>query len=134
MPNLPSGLPEYISDDEDLARFLTTSRWFNSIAIKPAAFLPYNGETSVSRHGAKPIGELWKIADEQNLKNVHGAALFKAQNVRDAGLDVYSDEPPPLHAAIRNWPMNSDPCLQKAQQLELALKLVAASGKALLKK
>lgn len=133
MPNLPSGLPEQISDDEYLARFLTQSKWFNTVCVKPVAFLPYKGETSVFRHGAKPVGSLWKIADEENLPKVHGAAIITARNVRESGLDVFSDEPPPRHAAIRNWPANTDSVFEKAQQLDLALKLAEAADKALLK-
>ena len=38
--SLPSGLPEHVSDDEDLARFLTSSNHFNSTAVRLAAFMP----------------------------------------------------------------------------------------------
>jgi hypothetical protein len=90
MPNLPSGLPEQISDNEDLARFLTSGRWFNTSVVKPAAFLPYKDETSVSRQGPKPVERLWNVVDGQKLTNVHGAALIKAHDVRSAGLDVFA--------------------------------------------
>jgi hypothetical protein len=40
MTMLPSGLPERVSDNEDLSRFLTQSGQFNSLGAKPAAFLP----------------------------------------------------------------------------------------------
>ena len=53
MATLPSGLPEAIAPDEDIARFLTQSSQFNSVMAKPAAFLPNpkDKESSVSRDG-----------------------------------------------------------------------------------
>ena len=60
---LPSGLPEHIDDDEDLARFLVQSNQFNSTSVKPSAFLPNRQdlETSVSRHGREPLARLWEL-------------------------------------------------------------------------
>jgi hypothetical protein len=37
---LPSGLPEQIQDEEDLARFLVQSSQFTTTSVKPSAFLP----------------------------------------------------------------------------------------------
>jgi hypothetical protein len=37
---LASGLSEIVADDEDLARFLMSSSYFNAIMVKRAAFLP----------------------------------------------------------------------------------------------
>jgi hypothetical protein len=56
MRMLPSGLSEAIEDDENLARFLTSSSQFNAVMVKPSAFLPNptDGETSVFRHGSEP--------------------------------------------------------------------------------
>ncbi len=128
---LPSGLPEIVADDEDLARFLTQSSHFNSLMPKPAAFLPSpNGrETSVSRHGSAPRETLWAIGLEAaGDRHLHGAAIFKARTVRMAQLEVVADEPPPRHAAIRNWPwLDGDPELQKAEQKEKAV-LIASEA------
>jgi hypothetical protein len=128
---LPSGLPDVVSDEEDLARFLASSRWYNSIGPKSAAFLPNpkDGETSVFRHSGDPLDELWSLFAGPSL---HGAAIVKARDVRSAELEVIASEPPPKHAAIRGWPIASDPALQKAQQKECAL-LVASKAKLLLK-
>ncbi|MDH4188555.1 MAG: hypothetical protein OEV08_16335 [Nitrospira sp.] len=122
---LPSGLSEVIVDDEDLARFLTSSSHFNSQMAKPAAFLPqpHDRETSIFRHGNTPLEGLREIGFRYVAggRNLHGAAIFKAHHVRAAQLDVVADEPPPRHAAIRNWPwFESDPELQKAKQKEMA--------------
>ena len=129
---LPSGLTEVVADGEDLARFLTSSSQFNAQMAKPVAFLPApkGRETSVFRHGAQPRAALWAIGDEYvaGRRNVHGAAIFKARDVRAAGLDVFPEEPPPPHAAIGGWPwLENDLELQKAKQKELAA-LVASKA------
>ena len=63
MDVLPSGLPEAIADDEDLARFLTSSGHLSASmgTAKSAAFLPSpkDRETSVFRHGSEPRFGLW---------------------------------------------------------------------------
>jgi len=125
MEMLPSGLPEVVADEEDLARFLMSRSQFNSTMVKPSAFLPEieDRETSVFRHGSEPRHTLWALGDELAAqgRTIHGAAIIKAQSVRNAQLDVIADEPPPRHAAIRNWGgTENDPDLRKAQHKELA--------------
>jgi len=129
---LPSGLEAGIGDAEDLARFLTSSGHFNATMAKPAAFLPNpkDQETSVFRHGKEPSEALWQLGAEYAARDrtLHGAAVFAAGVVRSVGLAIESDEPPDRHAAIRNWPWNSeDPALQKAQQKELAAVLAGTA-------
>jgi hypothetical protein len=128
---LPSGLPEHIADDEDLARFLTQSNQFNSLMAKPAAFLPNpkDRETSVFRHGEKPPERLWTLGQEAlGKQKLYGAAIFKAHVVRNVNLDVVADEPPTHHAAIRGWPwFEKDPVLQKARQKEMAVVIASRS-------
>src|SRR5919197_677650 len=111
---LPSGLPEIVEDEEDLARYLTSSSLFSSVMVKPAGFLPSprDGETSVFRHGSEPRDALWRIAQEYVVgdRTLHGAAIFKARDVRAARLDVVAEEPPPRHANIVGWAWSaSDP-------------------------
>jgi hypothetical protein len=136
MTKLPSGLDDVIADDEPLARFLTQSNQFNTLMAKPAAFLPSlsDRETSVSRHGGDPLESLWKIGlDVAGDRKLYGAAIFKARDVRTAQLEVFADEPPPRHAAIRNWPwIENDPELQKAAQKERAA-LIASEAALLLR-
>ena len=135
MPQLSSGLPEIVEDGEDLARFLFSGH-YNSTAVRPAAFLPSKEqETSVFRHGAKPPKELWKLGSElaSSGRELRGVAIVKARDVRNVGLDVIAAEPPPRHAAIRNWPTDNDPILQKARQKELAILLTNVAGAPLLK-
>jgi hypothetical protein len=122
---LPSGLPEIIADEEDLARFLTQSSQFTASMAKPSAFLPNpkDRETSVFRHASDPREALWEIglsiAGERKL---YGAAIVKANIVRESQLEVLSDEPPPRHAVITSWPWDApDPEMLKARQKEIAL-------------
>lgn len=129
---LASGLPEFVVNDEDLARFLTSSSQFATQGVKPVAFLPSpkDRETSVFRHGSEPRVDLWAIGEEHvaGTRTLHGAAIVKAGDVRLAQLDVLASEPPPRHAAIRNWPwLDEDPDLQKAKQKERAA-LVASQA------
>jgi len=116
---LASELPEIVEDDEDLARFLTSSNQFNAKMAKPGAFLPSGDdrETSVFRHGSEPRAVLWTIGDTHLAgRKFHGAAIVKARDVRAALLDVFADEPPPRHAAIRGWPWQDDAESQKAER------------------
>ena len=128
MEMLSSGLPDIISDDEDLARFITSPGQYNLMGAKPSAFLPEPEarETSVFRHSGEPREELWAIGEEHAAqgRTIHGAAIVKAADVRTISLDVFPDEPPPRHAAIRNWPWaESDADLRKAKHKELAILL-----------
>ncbi len=132
MATLPSGLPETVSDDEDLARFLTSSGHLSASTAKPAAFLPSpkDRETSVFRHGPEPRSGLWAIGQSVVAggdRSLKGAAILKARHVREAELEVRSSEPPPRHAAIVDWPWLADPELQKAQQKERAALLAQRS-------
>ena len=134
---LPSGLPEDVADDEELARFLVQGNQFSSTSVKPSAFLPNprDRETSVSRHGRDPLQRLWELgllaAGERPLR---AAAFVRASDVRAAGLEVVADEPPERHAVIRGWPwIESDPELQKGQQKERALVLASAAGPPLIR-
>lgn len=125
MAALESGLADVVADDEDLARFLTSSSQDKSDMAKPAAFLPNpsDRETSGFRHGAQPLGALWQIGRDPvaGSRTLHGAAILKARAVRDVQLDVVASEPPPRHAGIMGWPwLADDPDLQRARQKECA--------------
>jgi hypothetical protein len=133
---LSSGLPDIVADDEDLARFLTSSNQSNTQVVKPAAFLPSpkDAETSVFRHGSEPRAALWAIGTTQaaGTRTLHGAAIVKTSNMRDVPLVVAADEPPSRHAAIRSWAVDADPDLKKAKQKEQAM-VIASKAMLLLK-
>lgn len=134
---LPSGLPEQVDDQEDLARFLTHHSQFNAIMVKPPAFMPSpkDRETSVSRHGAQPAYALWQLGTiAAGERNLYGAAIFKAEVVRRVGLLVESSEPPLRHAAIRGWPwQDEDPLERKAERKALAVEIASAAGPPILR-
>lgn len=128
---LPSGLPDTVGAEEDLARFLTQSSHYSAGAARPTAFLPgpKDRATSVARHGMEPVETLRQLGlTAAGTRSLHGAAIIKTQVARDIGLDVDADEPPDRHALIRGWPWyDYDQQLQKAQQKEKALRLALAS-------
>ncbi len=128
MALLPSGLNDVVADGEDIARFLTQRGQFSREIAKPATFLPSveTRETSVLRHGAEPAERLWEIGRAAaGDRTLYGAAIIKAESIRAAKLEIEASEPPPRHAAIRDWPWPDDPDLRKAQQKERALLLAS---------
>lgn len=132
---LPSGLPEIVVDEEDLARFLTQRSHFSLQMPKASAFLPSprDRETSVSRHGTEPSGRLLELGKEAaGDRTLYGAAIIKAASVRSAKLEVESSEPPLRHAAIRKWLWPEDDDLRRAQQKEQALVLASRTTHLLL--
>lgn len=131
--SLPSGLPEHVSDDEDLARFLTSSSHYNATAARSAAFMPNprNGESSVFRHGAEPLEDPKAIAQTEvgAERSIHGAAVVKAGVVREVTLEVRAKEPPPRHADIVGWPSSEDdPESAKAEQKRFAALIAQKAG------
>lgn len=136
MTYLPSGLPETVGDNEDLARFLTQSGHCPKGKVHPSAFLPskIDRATSVSRHGREPLDHLRSLGvAAAGARPLYGAALFKGRDVREANLEVAADEPPDRHAVLRGWPwIDNDPDEQRAQQKERALVLASAAGEPLL--
>ena len=129
---LPSGLPDAVGSDEDLARFLVHRSQFNMQMVKPAAFLPNpkDGQTSVFRHGAEPAGRLWVLgALASGDRGLRGVAIIRAQAVTGAGLTVAAYEPPERHAAIEGWPHHADPATQKALQKQKASILASSAGR-----
>lgn len=126
MEILPSGLPKHVDDEEDLARFLTSSSQFKGLTVKHSAFLPNpkDGKKSVFRHGSEPVESLRQIGMEQlgSVVSMHGAAICKTKHVRAAQLEVVAEEPPPRHADIVGWPWNADdPEMGKGERKERAM-------------
>ncbi len=137
---LPSGLPDLVADQEDLARFLPHKNlvFAATQTPKPAAFLPNpkDRETSVTRHGGEPLESLLEIGRDAMAKSgrtLFGATVFKAGVVHAARLETKSDEPPPRHAAIRAWPwIEEDPERQKSEQMQRAAFIARDAGAVLL--
>lgn len=123
---LPSGLPDYVANQEPLARFLTSSGHFNETGVKASAFLPNpkDGKTSVFRHDAEPRDALEDIGQKEVAqgRSLYGAAIIAAADVRAAQLEVIAAEPPARHADIEGWPwMQGDREFGKAESKERAL-------------
>ena len=119
---LDSGLPEFVSAEEPLARFLTSSGHFNSQQVKPAAFMPNpaNMQTSVFRNDdAERLRECASKAMPD--RRVHGVAIVSTKIVRETSLDVQAQEPPARHANIVGWA--SDPVLAKSENKMYAIAL-----------
>ena len=123
---LPSGLPEHVEDEEDLARFLTLPNQFKGLLVKHSAFLPNpkDGKKSVFRHGSEPRESLRQIGRQElsGDAKIHGAAICKAKHVRAAQLEIEAKEPPPRHADIVGWPWKADdPEMGKGERKERAM-------------
>jgi hypothetical protein len=125
---LPSGLPEFVADDETLVRFLTSSGHYSAKQARPSAFMPdpRDRRKSVFRYHSPADGELWALADSK-LSPEHpakAAAVVKAGEVRAAKIEIEASEPPPRHADLVGWPwIENDPEKQRAEQKERALKI-----------
>jgi hypothetical protein len=128
--DLISGLPTFVAGDEEVARSLTSS---SHVApgrgrIKHNAYLPApDDDTSVFRCSGRSVEELHALIPEER-RTRHGAAVVKAEVIREAGVDVIAEEPPPRHANIRGWLRHADPDEQKARRKEIA-KIIAESAR-----
>lgn len=129
---LPSGLEEHVADGETLGRYCASSSWFarETKRVKYPAFLPApDDDTSVYRVTGLSLEAIWELArahfvDSAGLPHRHhGVALGEAGVVRDAGIEVVAQEPPPRHANLRGWPKHDDPELQKSKRKEIAIRI-----------
>jgi hypothetical protein len=114
-----------IKNEELLARFVTSSKWFRSNqTVRQDAFIPHPyPDLSVTRHKSLSEPEIWKIGQEisdARPATLYGRADVSAEEVRKQKLTV---EPRPTpenlnHACILGWP--ADKPAQKILALELA--------------
>ncbi|MCY4261745.1 MAG: hypothetical protein OXC97_00255 [Candidatus Dadabacteria bacterium] len=120
-------MTDFISDDELLARYITSSRWYRKSdqTVKPDAFVPPEDplELSTTRHLNLSEDRIWdigqKIATGQS-RNLHGRADIKVLHVILQSLSVVSDPTlcNPNHANIIKWPDKKN--ARKLLALELA--------------
>lgn len=122
---LDSGLPETITPEEALAKYILSSSHFSRVhgRVKPAAFIPPPGKgSSVFRisqllmEHVKAIGRSVAAA-RQPPRTLYGHAEVAAEAVFRTGLKVSAAEPPPWHADILGWPEEKDIQLELAQSL-----------------
>jgi hypothetical protein len=116
------------SEQEPLARYLFSRSHYSPKygKVKPGAFLPRDGATSVFNvAGLSSVEEIWEIATEfvgrRGNRNLHGHAEIDSGAVLEAGLSLEVDNDPPRHANIVDWPE------EKAERKARALKLASAA-------
>lgn len=89
--------------------------------MKPRAFMPRDGETSVFRTAGLELSEILDIGVQEVAaprgRTLYGLGQLDSRDVRETRLDIQANEPPPRHANIVGWP--GDP----AEQLSLAQEL-----------
>jgi hypothetical protein len=125
---------EQVRSNEPIARFLFSKNHFSRVneRVKPVAFIPHPDiETSVFRIEDFSESQLREIAksvggEHEPARTPLAHAEVEVRVVRNAGLDVIPDEPPPRHAEIVDWPRGD-----KSQQLEIA-KIIAAVARLIL--
>lgn len=93
----------------EIARFLFHRSDFAPAkkVVKPGAFLPRNGQTSVfdivglAESGIREIGE--SVGSHRGI-NPRGRGEITHVNVEDAGLRFERDDTPPRHGNLIGWP------------------------------
>lgn len=120
-----SSLPNNVNDQELLARYLTSKKWFSSLhnRVKPHAFMPPSHlELSVFRIANLPVPTIWKIGRRairkmKEPKTLYGSGDILAVNVLDLLLLIQPDNKPPRHANIVGWPVDKEEQKSIAQEL-----------------
>lgn len=94
----------------------------SDLRVKPKAFLPQHGATSVFcfpegfqhgdmiEHGNAHVGA-------PRGKEVVGYASVPVASIEREGLSLLRSEPPPLHCNIEGWPEDEDACKTRALAL-----------------
>ncbi|HUE81822.1 MAG TPA: hypothetical protein VMM84_06880 [Pyrinomonadaceae bacterium] len=116
-----------VSDNEQLARYIFSKSHFSrqSNRVKAEAYMPNRGQVSVFRIDGLTESAIWGIGDYIALKRertLYGRGDTTANQVRNAGLDISSDEPPPRHANLIGWPEND-----KGRHKLIALQIAAVA-------
>jgi len=110
------------------ARFLTSSKQFNTTQVKGAAFLPMlnnnssNFETSIYVINSLDddyIKDIGKKVVKLSNRSLHGYAYLEAKYIVSAGLEVDFDNTPKHHANIIGWASNKSKRKLQAQKLSI---------------
>lgn len=114
-----------ISNEELLARYITSSKWFRSNnTVRQDAFIPHPyPDLSVTRHKSFSESEIWNVG--KKVADARPATLYRRADVMagDVRKQKLTIEPRPVpenlnHACIFGWPL--DKPAQKILALELA--------------
>lgn len=125
-------LPSDPDRNEFLARFLVSKKLYSieKSTVKPAAFLPATGAsgTSVFRVRGLSEAEIWNLASKHVERAPDRRAKARAQlsveAVLAAELRLVTDNTPPRHADISNWPSDKDSRLMVAVSLAQSCQLI----------
>ena len=110
----------------ELARFLFQRSHYSPTngALKPGAFLPKDGHTSVfdiielDRTTIRTIGDGVGVTRSQAL---HGWGEFLHAHVTAAGLKFIRDDQPPRHGNLVGWPPDGPEHKAQAKAIAVAL-------------
>jgi hypothetical protein len=118
----------------EIARFLFHRRQYapSKKAVKPGAFLPSKGHTSVFEISGLPEPDIRGIGrDVGSARGIepHGRGELTHRDVKDTGLLFERDDKPPRHGNLVGWPSpdgtrkdrNKDVAKRLAQRAVLVL-------------
>jgi hypothetical protein len=105
---------------EPTARYLRQNGHYTASTgrVKPRAFHPpADRHVSVFRVQGLSQDRIWNLADRFVVNGVQARAELFVGEIRNVGLRVERDEPPPRHANITAWSIEKSECLLQAQEL-----------------
>jgi hypothetical protein len=118
-------LPPDPAPSELTSRYLRQSNHYSASSgrVKPRAShpAPNDHKTSIFRVLGLTDSEIWALGDTAITLPPGSTLLARAElsvdQITATGLHVESEEPPPRHANIINWPVEKDEVMSKAQEL-----------------
>ena len=110
----------------ELARFLFPKGHYSrgNQAVRPGAFLPKDGQTSVfdivdlDEAGVTEIGD---AIGEHRGKPPHGRGEFDQSHVIEVGLQFERDDAPPRHGNLVGWPSDGPEVKARSKAITVAL-------------
>src|SRR3989442_8203650 len=114
-----------VAPSETISRYLLQSGHYSASTgrVKPRAFHPARPDhkTSVFRVQGLEERKIWKLGEiyvaRPLHKELHARADLSVANVVAIGLRVESQEPPPRHGNIIDWPAEKDAWMSQAQEV-----------------
>ena len=110
----------------ELARFLFQKGHYSRMnkAVRPGAFLPKHGLTSVFDIVDLDEAKIFEIGDavgESRGKPPHGRGEFDQSHVIDVGLRFERDDTPPRHGNLVGWPSDGPEVKARSKAIAVAL-------------
>lgn len=110
----------------ELARFLFQRGHYSrdNNAVRPSAFLPKNGETSVFEILGLEDLDIWKLAEdvgEIRGKPPRGRGEFTRADVGAVGLRFVRDDHPVRHGNLLGWPSEGSELKARLKAIAVAL-------------